>query len=1310
MKEKSQGVFAILGTHNDICTTAIRYSNPRTFIERQINTIKSIFSDKVAIGIERSATENDSEYHSYHEHIKNELLMDLAESTNTPTFAMNFSMFVQENEVEAHKTKEAILLDVKLNDLDTTSEAMSGHDLTPWDKFTTRFKDLPLLANNAEQLWDYITKGVERAGVRMVLDKPVLPSFPIPSGQTPVEYMRELAEKGVKEHLEIRYKQLFNIESLEECTQQQNQQIDQERKQYQERLNFEIEIIDDMGFVGYFLIVSDFIIWAKENGVPVGDGRGSGAGSLVAYGLKITNINPIVHDLLFERFLNPERVSMPDFDIDFGSGFHPVTGEPMGRDDVIAYVADKYNDPKAEFPSVAQIATHGLMLGKSATKAVAKTMGMSLRFAEDLTAEYPEAPDAKMSETLEVPSVYAKQESESTTAELLQKVTMSEMRKKSSGVHAGGVVIADGDITQFVSVQSPSSDPSKLIAQPDKVDVERAGLVKFDFLGLANLTTISLAIHYIYRNRGIKLDLRDILLDDKDTYRLLQDGNTHGVFQVESAGMKDLLRRVKVENIEEHSALLALFRPGPLQSGMVDNFIDRKHGKEKVSFPDEKYQHECLQQILSPTYGIILYQEQVMQIAQTMAGYSLGGADLLRRAMGKKKPEEMAKQRNTFESGSVKNGIDGNLSMKIFDLVEKFAGYGFNKSHSMSYAYISFYTAWLKTHYPTEYMAAVLSGMMDKHDNLEVTIDDCKKNGITILPPDINISEEKFTPEGEGAIRFGLGAIHQVGSTSAKRIIEEREIDGSFADVFDIKVRCGSALDATTANALAESGALDNLPTRFDTVNPVDELGYSANQAPPQLSLSEQVALATAEQNECQRRFDSVTGYGKEISTIIDSLCIHYSKRYGLSIPDGLTQKERVGHLWNFFGQTLAEGTRNDLIALEADFDTLRREIAARNTGGAVYKMYLQELNEAKERVTNLKRLESLSESVVDEDSAVGDIEKKGCEPHMSRAYKLHEVSLLSSLKAADLKKNKWEIIYAALKPAHAYIASRIETTLDYLTTSIEKDAEALSCPEKLVNTAPCINNFHPRTREGIYNAVCELTSLNRITKTALKKTTSQIRDLLSSDESLLVQVGARLMQEETKELPTNERLKAEKMRLTMYTSGHPLDIGGAREKLKAWFRYTDLNNAQPSKIDPVTEKPYRESVYTIGGIVKSVREMQVKKEGKNFGRKMAAFILEDGNGTIRATAFPDAYESIKDYIYVGSPLWIKGSVAVDEYLGDGTLKVDIAMLGTPESKEPVYINSRNKRRGRHERDQETIAALADKLDNRTRANLIVMR
>lgn len=596
----------------------------------------------------------------------------------------------------------------------------------------------------------------------------------------------------------------------------------QSRPAYDERLRVELDVINQMGFPGYFLIVMEFIQWSKDNDIPVGPGRGSGAGSLVAYALKITDLDPLEFDLLFERFLNPERVSMPDFDVDFCMD---------KRDQVIDHVAEMYGRD-----AVSQIITFGTMAAKAVIRDVGRVLGHPYGFVDRISKLVPPDPGMTLAKAFDAePQLQAVCDSDEEVNALIEMARQLEGVTRNAGKHAGGVVISPTTITDFAPLYC---DPEghHPVTQFDKNDVEYAGLVKFDFLGLRTLTIIDWALGLINpkrRAQGLDLvDVASIPLDDPKSFTMLQRSETTAVFQLESRGMKDLIKRLQPDCFEDMIALVALFRPGPLQSGMVDNFIDRKHGREAVSYPDEKWQHESLKEILDPTYGIILYQEQVMQIAQVLSGYTLGGADMLRRAMGKKKPEEMAKQRATFEEGAVKNGVDGELAMKIFDLVEKFAGYGFNKSHSAAYALVSYQTLWLKAHFPAEFMAAVMTADMDNTDKIIGLVDEVKRMELTILPPDINKGLYRFNVDENGAIVYGIGAIKGVGEGPIDVILSAREKGGPFKDLFDFCARIDiKKVNKRVIEKLIQSGAMDRLgPHRAALMATLEDAVKAAGQ------------------------------------------------------------------------------------------------------------------------------------------------------------------------------------------------------------------------------------------------------------------------------------------------------------------------------------------------------------------------------------------------------------------------------------------------------------------------------------------------
>lgn len=708
--------------------------------------------------------------------------VELAGELQCPVVATNDVRFLDASEFEAHEARVCIGEGRTLDDPRRARSYTEQQYLRTPGEMAELFADIPeALANSVEI--------ARRCSVVLELGKPYLPDYPVPDGMTMDEYFRQLSHEGLDRRLET----LFDAAAPEFSARQEA---------YRERLNFELETIIQMGFPGYFLIVMDFIRWAKQHDIPVGPGRGSGAGSLVAYALEITDLDPIEYDLLFERFLNPERVSMPDFDVDFCM---------EKRDRVIDYVADTYGRE-----AVSQIITFSTMAAKAVVRDVARVQGKSYGLADKLSKMIPFEVGMTLEKALEQEEALKEFLAEDQQAqEIWDMAEQLEGITRGVGKHAGGVVIAPSKLTDFSPLYCDETG-SGLVTQYDKGDVEDAGLVKFDFLGLRTLTIIDWAVKMINtaraRDGGEPLDIMQLPLDDAATFALLKSARTTAVFQLESSGMKDLIERLQPDCFEDIVALVALFRPGPLQSGMVDNFINRKHGREELSYPDSKWQHESLKPILEPTYGIILYQEQVMQIAQVLAGYTLGGADMLRRAMGKKKAEEMAKQRAVFEDGARDKGIDGELAIKIFDLVEKFAGYGFNKSHSAAYALVSYQTGWLKTHYPAQFMAAVMSSELDNTDKIVVFVDECKQMKLALKLPDVNEGQYMFTVNPQNEIIYGLGAIKGLGEGPIEGILATREADGPFTDLFDFCARTDPRkVNRKAIEALIRSGALDSL-------------------------------------------------------------------------------------------------------------------------------------------------------------------------------------------------------------------------------------------------------------------------------------------------------------------------------------------------------------------------------------------------------------------------------------------------------------------------------------------------------------------
>ncbi|MEH8241974.1 DNA polymerase III subunit alpha [Aeromonas veronii] len=724
----------------------------------------------------------------------------IATEFELPVVATNEVVFLNADDFDAHEIRVAIHDGYTLMDKRRPRRYSPQQYLRSQEEMCELFADIPEALENTVEI-------AKRCNVTVRLGEYFLPNFPT-GDMTTEDFLVAKSKEGLEERLEF----LFPDPAVRA----------ERRPEYDERLDIELKVINQMGFPGYFLIVMEFIQWSKDNGIPVGPGRGSGAGSLVAYALKITDLDPLEFDLLFERFLNPERVSMPDFDVDFCMD---------RRDEVIEHVSDMYGRE-----AVSQIITFGSMAAKAVVRDVGRVLGHAYGFVDRISKLIPPDPGMTLAKAFEaepkLPELYEQDEE---VKDLIDMARRLEGVVRNAGKHAGGVVIAPTKITDFAPLYC-DDEGHHPVTQFDKNDVEYAGLVKFDFLGLRTLTIIDWALGMINPRLAKEgkppVDIAAIPIDDKRSFDLLQRYETTAVFQLESRGMKDLIKRLQPDCFEDMIALVALFRPGPLQSGMVDNFIDRKHGNEAISYPDEKWQHESLKPILEPTYGIILYQEQVMQIAQTLAGYTLGGADMLRRAMGKKKPEEMAKQRAGFEEGAIKNGVDGELAMKIFDLVEKFAGYGFNKSHSAAYALVSYQTLWLKTHFPAEFMAAVMTADMDNTDKIVTLVDECQRMGLTVIPPDVNTGRYRFSVNEDGHIVYGIGAVKGVGEGPIDAILDARDRDGPFRDLFDFCNRVDiKKLNKRVMEKLILSGAMDRLgPHRAALMATLEEAMRAAEQ------------------------------------------------------------------------------------------------------------------------------------------------------------------------------------------------------------------------------------------------------------------------------------------------------------------------------------------------------------------------------------------------------------------------------------------------------------------------------------------------
>lgn len=768
--EQADDLILLLGIQSDVGKMLIT-SNPQK-AEPLLEEWIEKFGNRVYLALTRTDRPDEDAFIA--EAVK------LAKKYNIGVVAHNDVHFVRREDYEAHEARVCIADGYVLGDNRRPKTYSPEQYFKTTAEMTELFSDIPSAIENSYHI-------AKRCNVTLQLGKYFLPDYPIPDGHTIDTYFAHLSKQGLEERLNVLYPVTQRDEDWAEI-----------RKPYDERIEYEINIINSMGFPGYFLIVMDFIQWSKNNGVPVGPGRGSGAGSLVAYSLKITDLDPLRYELLFERFLNPERVSMPDFDVDFCIA---------GRDKVIDYVARTYGRD-----AVSQIATFGTMAAKGAIRDVARVLGKSYGLADRISKLIPTKPlGLSLEESIEAePQLKDVVTNPSNpdyddASEIWEMALKLEGITRNTGKHAGGVVIAPTKITDFSAVMC-DADGTARVAQYDKDDVESAGLVKFDFLGLRNLTVIEDAVQNI--NKRIQadtpLDIAHIPLDDKDAYLVFANANTTAVFQFESVGMKKMLKEARPSKFEEIIAFVSLYRPGPMD--LIPDFIHRMHGGEF------EYLHPLLEGVLEPTYGIMVYQEQVMQAAQYCAGYTLGGADLLRRAMGKKKPEEMVKQRQIFIEGAAKKDIDAATANHIFDYMEKFAGYGFNKSHAAAYALVAYQTAWLKAHYPAEFLAAVMSSEMQNTDNVVFLIDDCRHNGLEVLPPSVNMSLYHFHASDERTIVYGLGAIKGVGEQAMQSVIDSRQKEGPYRDLFDFCHRIDlKKINKRTLEALIRAGALDCL-------------------------------------------------------------------------------------------------------------------------------------------------------------------------------------------------------------------------------------------------------------------------------------------------------------------------------------------------------------------------------------------------------------------------------------------------------------------------------------------------------------------
>jgi DNA polymerase-3 subunit alpha len=765
LQELSQGLIALSGAQSGPVGQALAQGDLSRASELALQ-IAGIFPHRFYIELQRAGRADDEA------HVV--AAVQLASHLNLPVVATHPVQFTKPDDYEAHEARVCISEGEILGNQRRVRKFTREQYFKSSAQMVELFADIPSAVANTLEI-------AKRCNVSLVLGKPQLPDYPTPNGMAIDEYFRFSSHEGLKERLAHLYPDATKREA--------------ERQRYEERLEFEINTILKMGFPGYFLIVGDFINWAKNNGCPVGPGRGSGAGSLVAYSLKITDLDPLQYNLLFERFLNPERVSMPDFDIDFCQ---------TNRDRVIDYVKDKYGRN-----AVSQIVTFGTMAARAAIRDVGRVLDMSYTFCDGISKLIPNKPGQHITidgAVKEVPMLAERLEKEEEVKTLLELAKKLEGMTRNVGMHAGGVLIAPGKLTDFCPLyQQPGSESA--VSQFDKDDVEAAGLVKFDFLGLATLTILEIARQFIQtRHKGQEnFAFDNIALDDSATYRLFQEGKTEAVFQFESRGMQGMLRDARPTRLEDLIALNALYRPGPMD--LIPSFVARKHGREKVEYP-----HPLVEGMLSETYGIMVYQEQVMQTAQILGGYSLGGADLLRRAMGKKKAEEMAEHREIFRKGAAGNNIPAHKADEIFDLMERFAGYGFNKSHAAAYSLLAYHTAWVKVHYTAEFFCANMTVEMDDTDKLKVLYEDAIKMGMAFEAPNINRGTYRFEPISDKTIRYGLGAIKGSGEQAIEAIVAARESGGAFTSVYDFARRVDrSRLNKRAVDALIKAGAFDCL-------------------------------------------------------------------------------------------------------------------------------------------------------------------------------------------------------------------------------------------------------------------------------------------------------------------------------------------------------------------------------------------------------------------------------------------------------------------------------------------------------------------
>ena len=868
LEEFSDGIIALSGGMDGHIGNSILAGNEQ-LSESRIDFFKQIFNDNFFIEIHRTGKENENEY--------NNAAVKLASKKSVPLVATNNVRFlnavdpeVSPSDFEAHEARVCIQSGHILDDPRRPKKYTVEQFFRSKEEMLELFSDIPEALINTVKI-------AKKCNIDLELGKFYLPDFEVPDTYSREDFLRKISKDGLFNRINIinRSKDSYDVDE----------------PSYFERLEYELDMICKLDFAGYFLIVADFVNWAQKNDIPVGPGRGSGAGSIVAYALGITAIDPIKYDLLFERFLNPERVSNPDFDIDFCI---------EGRDKVLEYVTNKYGKD-----SVAQISTRGTMAARAVLRDVVRVLGKPYGFGDRLAKAIPDVLGISLEEAYQEKQFKETINESEESKEVFDMALKLEGLSRSVGTHAAGVVIAPTALTDFTPLFL-DSDKGTVASQFDMGDVESAGLVKFDFLGLKTLTIIDQSVRRIntkITNKEEQINIDNLSLQDPQTFELLQRGETTGIFQLESRGMRDYLKQLIPNDFEDIVSMNALYRPGALGMNMVDSYINRKHGKEEVT-----YGHEAVEKILSTTYGVIVYQEQVMQIAQELSGFTLGQADILRRAMGKKKKEEMESLRSTFIEGAIGKDVNERYAANLFDQIEQFAGYGFNRSHSVGYALIAYQTAWLKAHFPAEFMASVLSCDLGNTDNIQLFVDDCKNIGLSVLSPDVNRSSYRFEDLDSKTILYGLGAIKGIGESLVEQIVSERK-KAEFQDIYDFSLRVGfNRINKRILTTLIGSGALDSLGDRADLFRRIDSSLKNAEQASERNKskikdlFGEEIVKPNYENINEDIEFDRIAAEWNALGFYLDSHPLE-------------NKKKEVRNMCGFFISELQSETHNQRIA-----------------------------------------------------------------------------------------------------------------------------------------------------------------------------------------------------------------------------------------------------------------------------------------------------------------------------------------------------------------------------------------------------------